>query len=101
MNLWVHVLTVPVFMAGSVVAASSPFTSLAALPAGLLAMALALAAQGRGHRQETSPPAKFSGPADFVLRIFAEQWITFPRFVLSGELARALGSGSPAPKCSS
>jgi hypothetical protein len=27
---------------------------------------------------------------DVVARIFAEQWITFPRYVMSGELARTL-----------
>jgi hypothetical protein len=54
---------------------------------GLLPLAMAL--QGRGHRRESTPPAPFSGLPDVIFRIFAEQLITFPRFVLSGEFARA------------
>ncbi|HEX6239498.1 MAG TPA: hypothetical protein VFZ61_01340, partial [Polyangiales bacterium] len=57
---------------------------------GGLAMLLAMAAQGSGHRHEANPPPPFRGPLDVVLRIFAEQWITWPRFVLSGGLRRAL-----------
>jgi hypothetical protein len=34
-------------------------------------------------------PVPFAGPVDVVSRIFAEQLITFPRFVLSGQFARA------------
>lgn len=96
-NLWLHVVTVPIFMAGTVAAVTSPFTGVAAAAGGLVAMAVAMAAQGRGHRQEASPPAPFRGPLDVIARIFAEQWITFPRFVLSGNLSRALrGSRAPA-----
>ena len=35
-----------------------------------------------------APP--FTSPANAVARIFCEQWITFPRFVLSGGWYRAL-----------
>jgi hypothetical protein len=56
--------------------------------AGLAAMFTAVAAQGAGHRRET-PPAPFRGPTDFVARFFAEQWVTFPRYVLSGEFGKA------------
>jgi hypothetical protein len=31
----------------------------------------------------------FEGPLDVLSRIVLEQWITFPRFVLSGSFARA------------
>ena len=50
-----------------------------------------MAMQGRGHRRER--PAPFAGALDMILRIFAEQLITFPRFVLSGEFARAWRRG--------
>jgi hypothetical protein len=85
-NLLLHVLTVPLFMAGTVAVALawlSPW-----LLFGLVAMMLAMALQGRGHAQEDSPPIPFRGPRDVFARIFAEQWITFPRFVLSGGFAR-------------
>lgn len=90
-NLVAHILTVPLFIAGSVAVAFAwlwPWLLL-----GVVAMALALAAQGRGHAGESTPPAPFRGPLDFVVRIFVEQWVTFPRFVASGGFARAWRGG--------
>jgi hypothetical protein len=95
-NLWIHLFTVPVFMAGTIAAVTSPFTGVAGAAGGVLAMAIAMAAQGRGHKQEASPPAPFRGPLDVIARIFAEQWITFPRFVLSGGVRRTLRVTSTA-----
>lgn len=95
-NLWLHVFTVPLFMAGTVAVVTSPFTGALGAAGGVFAMATAMAVQGRGHRSEETPPAPFLGPFDVVARIFVEQWITFPRFVLSGGLARAMQSGDRA-----
>jgi len=89
-NLVVHVLTVPLFMTGTVAVLAAPFVSGWLAVAGVVGMFTAMAAQGRGHSLEASPPVAFRGPLDVVARIFVEQWITFPRFVLSGELGRAL-----------
>jgi len=52
-------------------------------------MLAAVASQGRGHAMEAARPVAFRGPADFVARFFVEQWVTFPRFVLSGGFAQA------------
>ena len=57
--------------------------------AGLVTMVLVMAVQGRGHRIEEVAPVSFTGPVDVVTRILAEQWVTFPRFVLSGGFGRA------------
>jgi hypothetical protein len=38
-------------------------------------------------------PVPFRGPLDVLVRIFAEQFVTFPRFVLTGGLARAWRRG--------
>jgi hypothetical protein len=57
--------------------------------AGMVAMVAAIAAQGRGHAREAVGPAGFLGPLDAIVRIFAEQWVTFPRFLASGGFARA------------
>ena len=46
--------------------------------------------QGRGHRRETEAPTPFDGAVDFVSRFAVEQWVTFPRFVLSGAWAKNL-----------
>jgi hypothetical protein len=87
-NLLLHAVTVPIFCAGTVAVLAAPFAS-AWLALGAVGMLAALAAQGRGHRAEPNRPAPFRGPGDFVARIFFEQWVTFPRYVLSGGFACA------------
>ena len=98
-NLVLHALSVPVFQLGTVMAVTAPLTSLMwALP-GLGAMVAVMAIQGRGHRLEGAPPAPFQGPLDIPARIFVEQWVTFPRFVLSGDFARMWrAAGETAPQ---
>ena len=84
-NLAVHVVAVPLFLLGNLAAAAG-----VALPAwwlalgGLALSAAAFAAQGLGHKGEPSPPKPFTGPLNVAGRMFVEQWVTFPRFVLSG-----------------
>ena len=88
-NLLVHILTVPVFIAGSIAVVFSGWLGIWLAPAGVAGMMAAIAIQGRTHRLESAAPAPFSGPLDVLARIFAEQWLTFPRFVLSGGFTRA------------
>lgn len=93
-NLMLHVATVPLFQLGTLMIATAPFSApWLALP-GLVFMVGAVALQGRGHRLETVAPIPFRGPFDVVSRIFVEQWVTFPRFVLSGGLAQAWRAAS-------
>jgi hypothetical protein len=88
-NLLVHAATVPVFMSGTVALALAVVAGPWAAAAGAAAMVGAMVLQGRTHRLEATPPVPFRGPGDVVLRILAEQWITFPRFVLTGGFARS------------
>ena len=88
-NLLVHVLTVPVFELGSLAVLASPFLSGWLAPAGLVAMFGVMALQGRTHRLEVVPPRPFSGLGNVLGRVFGEQWVTFPRYVLTGGFARA------------
>jgi len=88
-NLVIHLVTQPVFVAGVAATIAAPLVALWLFAAGPAAMVVAMALQGRGHRREAVPPVPFRGPGDVARRIFAEQLITFPRFVLSGQLARA------------
>jgi hypothetical protein len=88
-NLMLHVASVPVFQLGTVGLVLAPFTSLAWALGGAVAMVGAVALQGKGHKMEHVAPVPFRSPWDALSRIFAEQWVTFPRFVLSGGLARA------------
>jgi hypothetical protein len=87
-NLMLHAVTVPIFMAGTCALLLAPLSGwllAAALPAMLLPVAL----QGRTHRLEAERPIPFRGPGDVAARLFVEQWVTFPRFVLGGGFARA------------
>lgn len=86
-NLLLHVLTVPLFEVGTIAVVLAPFVSGWLALAGVVAMAVAMALQGVGHGQEAVPPVPFAGPLDALSRIFVEQWVTFPRYVLSGRLA--------------
>jgi hypothetical protein len=66
-NLLLHIVAVPLFDIATVV---------------LLVAAVVI--EGHGHRKEQSALEPFTGPLDFVSRFVVEQWVTFPRFVLSG-----------------
>lgn len=91
LNLVLHIVAVPVFalaplgVVGSLVAGQW----LGAMLFALLPVA-SLAVQGYGHKREANPPLPFEGPGNFAKRILTEQYVTFPRFVLSGAWARAL-----------
>ena len=88
-NLSIHAATVPLFQAGTLALVLGPLAALWLAPVGLGAMIAAVAAQGRGHRRESTAPVPFAGPGDAVSRLFVEQWITFPHFVGSGGFLRA------------
>lgn len=90
-NLLLHIVFVPLFLVGNVaflVALIERRWLLALVAAALTG--LALAAQGRGHREELVPPEPFTSPFNALSRILLEQWVTFPRFLLSGAWMRAL-----------
>jgi hypothetical protein len=91
LDLMLHLVTVPAFIAGILAAINLAwhyFWIGAALSVAVALVAFAL--QGAGHRRERQPPVPFDGPGDFLARVFAEQFITFPRFVLSGGWLRNL-----------
>ena len=90
-NLLIHIVAVPLFQAGTLLLVYSALQR-AAVVVGLsvACVVVSLAMQGRGHRLETEPPAAFGGAGDLIRRIVAEQWVTFPRFVLSGGWYRNL-----------
>lgn len=89
-NLVLHAVTAPLFIAGTVASiAGLVMLSPAIAASGAAAMLATVAVQGAGHKREQSRPAPFTGPLDFVLRFFAEQWVTFPRYVATGSFARA------------
>jgi len=99
LNLLLHIVTVPLFQIGTLLLLCAFFTfSGATAVAGGICMVGALAAQGRGHKLEPETSAPFDGAADFLSRFCAEQWVTFPRFVLSGGWSRNLSAGGRPPR---
>ena len=89
-NLVLHLVAVPLFLAGTLllVAAALQRSGLG-LVVGLACLAVAVIVEGRGHARERETPAPFAGPLDFASRFVVEQWITFPRFVLTGAWSRS------------
>ena len=95
LNLLIHVVAVPMFWAGNVavVLALIRLSWLLGL-AGIVVTVFAFALQGFGHSKEATPAEPFTSPFNALARIFLEQWVNFPRFVLSGGWLRALRSQS-------
>lgn len=89
-NLLIHIVAVPLFLVGNVgvVLSFVQWTSIG-LFSSLALMALSLALQGRGHAIESLPSIPFSGKLNMITRLLLEQWINFPRFVLTGGWLRA------------
>lgn len=90
-NLCMHLIAVPAFIAGTLACVMHLLRSeWYGAAVSFAAMIFAFAVQGIGHRREAEAPIPFDGPGDFLGRIFIEQFITFPRFVLSGGWLRNL-----------
>ena len=88
-NLLIHIGAVPLFELGTLLLVYAAFRRTAGvLVLGALCLGVSLALQGRGHKFEAEAPAPFEGAGDFIRRLFAEQWITFP--LLSGGWYRNL-----------
>jgi uncharacterized membrane protein YGL010W len=84
-NLAIHLVAVPSFIVSAVLLAAS-LATMRWVVAGvsLLTLAVAFLVQGMGHGREVTPAIPFTGLTDAVTRILAEQFITFPRFVIAG-----------------
>jgi hypothetical protein len=90
-NLLIHIVAVPLFLAGNVALVVALLrASIAGAIIGVACMVVAIALEGRGHRLEQNPPEPFTSPLNAAGRLYFEQWITFPRFLLSGGWYRAL-----------
>lgn len=84
-NLLIHIVAVPVFWIGALnFVVPLVFAGLLHALGGALIMGISLFAQGKGHEMEDQPPEPFKDARDFLRRVIAEQFVTFPRFVLSG-----------------
>ncbi|PJI49913.1 MAG: terminase [Pseudomonas sp.] len=89
-NLALHIIAVPLFILGALTLLSGLFgLSLSSILLGLIGMIASLAIQGRGHKLEALAPEPFTDRKDAISRLLVEQFVTFPRFVLSGAWWRA------------
>ena len=96
LNLIVHFLTVPAFIAGVLSALRLLTLGLLVQAAAMFSVAaLAFLVQVVGHKREAEAPMPFDGPLNVIGRIFTEQFISFPRFVFTGGWARNLAGQSP------
>jgi len=95
LNLLIHIIAVPLSILGSIgVVLALVLRSWTLGVASIAAVVISMALQARGHKQEQVPPEPFTGQANALSRIFLEQCVTFPRFVLSGGWRRALRESS-------
>jgi hypothetical protein len=91
LNLVLHIAFVPLFLASNLALLIALAERRWLLALGAIALTVvSFAMQGRGHRKEPVPPVPFTGAFNALSRIFLEQWVNFPRFVLSGAWGRAL-----------
>ena len=90
-NLLIHIVAVPLFWLGAIQIVGTLLLLLIGVPGAfsmlvwaLIFMGGSLFAQGRGHAMEATAPEKFANRGQAAQRILAEQFVTFPRFVVTG-----------------
>jgi len=89
-NLALHLIAMPLFIIGFLLIVSGVFSlSLASFAVGVVGILAGLALQRHGHSLEAEASEPFSDRKDAVQRLVVEQFVTFPRFVLSGGWWRA------------
>ncbi|AJQ95141.1 Mpo1-like protein [Gynuella sunshinyii] len=97
-NLLIHIVIVPFFLIGNLITIAGILgLSWVFMISGLLLMLLSIILQAKGHGVESNPPEPFTSAANAVARIFLEQWVTFPRFVLTGQWFRAFRQAGQIP----
>lgn len=95
-NLALHIIAVPLFVLATVILVSGLLQlSLSSIALGVIGIVASLAIQGRGHKLEEQAPEPFTDRQDAIGRLLAEQFVTFPRFVLSGAWWRAWKNRRP------
>jgi hypothetical protein len=93
-NLLIHIVTVPlVWIAGIQVIGAlllmlTGVGGFTVLVWAAILIAVALFAQSHGNSMEAAKPAPFPGWKTFAINAAAEQFVTFPRFVLTGQWLR-------------
>ena len=84
-NLVIHIFAVPLFVLGHLLLPVALVLEWWLAIVGLLCIIMSIALQGFGHSMEQQKVPVFTGPRDFVRRLYAEQFCNFWRFLLSGQ----------------
>lgn len=88
-NLLVHVFAVPLIWFSVVMFVYGILKfSLVAVFLGFIAIFVSLILQNIGHKREQNPAVPFENKTDFLKRLLCEQFVTFPRFILTGGWSR-------------
>ncbi len=97
-NLLIHLLAAPLFDIALLVVLMSIARGKWLLAAvSVLAVVGGTVLQGFGHAREANQPKSFTGLLDFLRRWLAEQYFTFPVFVITGRWWRQyMTAGTPA-----
>ena len=88
-NLVIHIVAVPLFVFGHALLLAGLLLSRWLAVAGVLCIVISVAVQGFGHSLERHQVHPFSGPRDFLRRLYAEQFCNFWRFLFSGQWYRS------------
>lgn len=89
-NLVLHLIAVPLFIVAFLLIVSGVFSlSLGDVAIGVIGVIAALGLQRHGHGLEAQASEPFSDRKDAMSRLLVEQFLTFPRFFLSGGWWRA------------
>lgn len=88
-NLIIHIFAVPLFVIGHVLLIGAFFVNLWMLVLGISSIVVSLLLQMFGHSLEANRVPAFTGPRDFLRRLYAEQFCNFWRFLFSGQWFRS------------
>ncbi|MDB6144472.1 MAG: hypothetical protein JWP80_3516 [Pseudomonas sp.] len=89
-NLVLHIIAVPLFIIAALLILDGLLElSFSSIAIGVIGLIAAMAFQRHGHTLEGQAPEPFSDRNDAIKRLLVEQFVTFPRFVLSGGWWRA------------
>jgi uncharacterized membrane protein YGL010W len=83
-NLLIHIVAVPMFVAGHALMTAAMAASRWLLVAGSSCIVVSVALQRLGHSMESQSVHPFAGPRDFIRRLYVEQFFNFWRFLFSG-----------------
>jgi len=93
-NLIIHLFAVPLFVLGHVLALTGVLMAWWLVIAGILCIIISIAIQGVGHSLEQQQVPPFTGPRDFLRRLYAEQFCNFWRFLFTGQWYLSFNSRS-------